>query len=282
MKCPVCGRPGRPFYASRGWTHLRCGTCGLLYVAPLPTPDFLKALYRDAGEPRDRKDAGSRLDRLEAEAQFRRAAPQGRFLDIGCGNGYFLSAGGNGIGVEWNPSVAARARVASGAPVVAADVTAGLPFRDGSFTWVAMRDVLEHLPDPTRALAEASRVLAPSGVLFLSLPNEEGLMARATRLMFGRIGFWRHPSPPWHVLEFGESSLRQALHLCGFRVLRVSRRHIPVRYLAAIPGVGIRHEVSATSWGLRAVYAVLVWPLRMAAELENAGDHLEVWARKGT
>ena len=45
---------------------------------------------------------------------------------------------------------------------------AALPFATGTFDFVLMIEVLQHLPDPARALAEARRVLAPGGVLVLT------------------------------------------------------------------------------------------------------------------
>ncbi len=47
----------------------------------------------------------------------------------------------------------------------------GLPFREGTFDTVFCSQVLEHVPDPERALAEFKRVLAPGGVLILSVPH---------------------------------------------------------------------------------------------------------------
>lgn len=45
-----------------------------------------------------------------------------------------------------------------------------LPFRGGSFDAVLCTQVLEHVPDPSVAIAEASRVLSPDGRLILTIP----------------------------------------------------------------------------------------------------------------
>jgi SAM-dependent methyltransferase len=49
-------------------------------------------------------------------------------------------------------------------PVVRADATA-LPFADGVFDVAVAVNVLDHLPEPTLAIAEAHRVLAAGGTL---------------------------------------------------------------------------------------------------------------------
>lgn len=45
-----------------------------------------------------------------------------------------------------------------------------LAFSDGSTGTMIMCEILEHLPNPTRALAEARRVLRPDGLLLISVP----------------------------------------------------------------------------------------------------------------
>jgi len=45
-----------------------------------------------------------------------------------------------------------------------------LPFGDASFDLVTMLDVLEHIKDENSALADASRVLRPGGLLMLAVP----------------------------------------------------------------------------------------------------------------
>lgn len=45
-----------------------------------------------------------------------------------------------------------------------------LPMADGSVQAILSSQVIEHLPDPEKAIAEAARVLEPGGLLFLSYP----------------------------------------------------------------------------------------------------------------
>ena len=51
-----------------------------------------------------------------------------------------------------------------------ADATA-LPFEDNSFDAITMFDLLEHVPDDAKAIAEAKRVLRPGGYLLVSTPH---------------------------------------------------------------------------------------------------------------
>jgi SAM-dependent methyltransferase len=87
-----------------------------------------------------------------------------RILDIGCGEGALRSA----LPATWRARLvgvdaSATMLAAHPPPVVQADAAA-LPVATGGVDAAVAVDVLDHLADPTRAIGEAHRVLAPGGV----------------------------------------------------------------------------------------------------------------------
>ncbi|HUA07058.1 MAG TPA: class I SAM-dependent methyltransferase [Solirubrobacteraceae bacterium] len=83
-------------------------------------------------------------------------------LDVGCAEGFFMSALHDARGAEmWGIDLSDRAvAVASsryGFPVAAAQAIA-LPFADGAFDLVYSTEVIEHVLDPAAMLAEMRRV----------------------------------------------------------------------------------------------------------------------------
>ncbi len=68
------------------------------------------------------------------------------------------------------------------------DLTA-LTFEDASLDLVISEDVLEHVPDPRKALAEVRRVLRPGGSFIFSVPQhtERRTQTRATMDADGRV-----------------------------------------------------------------------------------------------
>jgi len=101
----------------------------------------------------------------------------GLVLDVGCGVGSLLAESRSRApeavlhGCDLSFGLCQRtAQRNPGIPVVQADGEA-LPFRDGTFHWVFLTEVLEHLLDPAQAFREVQRVLRPGGSLLVSVPN---------------------------------------------------------------------------------------------------------------
>ena len=98
-----------------------------------------------------------------------------RVLDVGCGTGDYLRimaplvAPGPAVGVDLSTTLIARAqrRAAPGQAHVSFQVGDAykLPFADAAFDRVVAAQVLLHLADPWRAVAEMRRVLGPGGLL---------------------------------------------------------------------------------------------------------------------
>ena len=96
-------------------------------------------------------------------------------LDVGCGPGTItvdlarLVAPGRVIGIDRAPEVLAQASAHANGQGVSIELRVGdvyaLQFPDASFDVVHAHQVLQHLSDPVRALAEMRRVLRPGGVL---------------------------------------------------------------------------------------------------------------------
>lgn len=99
-----------------------------------------------------------------------------RVLEVGCGEGIVLAhlaertPGARFDGLEMDETALARARARCPDVALVRGDACELPFRDRSFDLVVCLEVLEHLPEPARALREVRRV--SRGGCLLSVPHE--------------------------------------------------------------------------------------------------------------
>jgi SAM-dependent methyltransferase len=89
-------------------------------------------------------------------------------LDLGCGDGRLLRLLNKAGRVGLDPSATMLAQAPK--PVVRGDGIR-LPFRNAAFGAVAALYVLDHLDDPSSAIAEAHRVLKQGGLLATAAPS---------------------------------------------------------------------------------------------------------------
>lgn len=105
------------------------------------------------------------------------AGQHGNHLDLGCGQGEFLAVLQattplQCTGADPHDGYLTLVRKANpGIPVHHIPVDGELGFRSGEFTSVSLLDVLEHVRDEARVLAEIWRVLAPGGLLIVTVPG---------------------------------------------------------------------------------------------------------------
>ena len=134
--------------------------------------------------------------------------PGRRVLDLGCRDGALTQAyaGGNEIvGVDADREALAEAQKL-GIETRWADLDEPLPFEDESFDVVVAGELLEHLRDPRRVVAEVRRVLRPGGTFVASVPNAYRLKNRV-RFVLGH----KPEDDPTHLQMFAPSDVRSLL-----------------------------------------------------------------------
>lgn len=111
-----------------------------------------------------------------------------RVLDVGCATGYLAGLlaqrGFDVTGIE-RPGFCG-AGFPSNVSLVEADLEAGMPAVPGTYDFILLADILEHLRDPAALLVHLRRVLNKNGVIIASLPNSGNIWFRLN-ILAGRF-----------------------------------------------------------------------------------------------
>ena len=261
--CPICRAseivscpPGRDrlFGRAKGLFALfRCQACGCVFQHPFPDSSALAEFYPQEywwSESPSQENRWARLfHRLEKayrefvtrdHVRFLNQCVSGRsgseklLLDIGCGNGTFLHGaqkiGFHPHGMDVSAQAVEIARAQYGIETRQGEI--GDSIWDGKrFDFITMFHVLEHLPDPRRALQYVRELLLPSGKLIIQVPNAGSVQARA----LGR--FWYGLDVPRHVINFTPEALSHLLREMGFEFYlstRFSLRDNPASMVSSL------------------------------------------------
>lgn len=316
------GLSDRLFGAPGRWGHSECPGCGLVWLNPRPRLEDLGKTYRSyfthrrkgggraalrenlkrglfATVPGYEGVVGGRLWKLAGAALTclpfwrERAAlgtmclsgsHKGTLLDVGCGDGEFLSimrdAGWQVAGIEPDAVAAGVAGADHSIPVLAGTLEeAHLP--DESMDAVTLSHVIEHAPDPAGLLRECRRILKRQGRIIIITPNLDSRGHRAFREA------WVHLDPPRHLYLFSPSTLRRCCEAAGLQVeeQRTSARMAAWVWAASstIQRKGSFRRQTDLTWKLRiegACWLVREELSRRARDGQHAGEELVVIAGK--
>ena len=195
--------------------------------------------------------------------------PGDRVLDMGCGGGRHafsvFTRGADVVALDLSHAdlvgvqemLAALADEGQAPAGARADVIRGsaydLPFADGSFDRVIAAEVMEHLPQDGRAMAELVRVLRPGGLIAVTVP----------RWLPEKVCWWLsddyHQVEGGHVRIYRGTELRAALERSGLRydgAHHAHGLHAPYWWLKCAVGV-TRDEHPL----VRAYHRLLVWDM---------------------
>ena len=187
--------------------------------------------------------------------------PPMRVLDVGCGPGWLaqaLTAAGHtvvGVDLEAAPGVETRM-----SRFVAADLSQGIPDQvGGDFDLVLAADVIEHLADPARLLADMAARVRPQGSIIASVPNISHWYPRG-RIALGRFDYdQRGVLDATHLRFFTRRRFLRVADEAGLDHLGHRNTGLPLDAL----GMGNRPLVTGTIGRLDR-FLVKVWPTMFA------------------
>ena len=223
-KCPLCGcgkEEAREIFIKDGFPHLKCLSCGMIFVSPVLEVEKLQSLNMNEESWQkvlltpnqielDKRKFDYGLDLIESYCPSR-----GSLLDIGCGPGVFLEQARNRgwkvAGLEFNKWCVKRLKEleieVADCPIEESNL------KDESFECITLWTILEHLADPAAVLKEINKKLAPGGLLVVYVPNADSL---AVRMLQEKCSTFAGDS---HLNFFNEKTLSRMLDETGYKML---------------------------------------------------------------
>jgi len=192
---------------------------------------MLEKILSKVGDLSFRRRILTLLDYLEVK-------PTDKVLDAGCGEGFYVMLldelyGCQVVGLDNDHRILERAkkwvREKPNIKFLIGDVTK-LPFENEIFDKIILSEVLEHVPDDRKALAEMYRVLKPEGILGITVPNHDyPLLWDPLNWMREHLGLG-HFSPDsgffggiWamHLRLYYPNEIKKLVETAGFRIEKI-------------------------------------------------------------
>ncbi|GEM_PF-6915695 len=161
------------------------------------------------------------LRTLHELGEYRHVHEAIRFLELGCGNGYFLyelSRTGHGeyyglepLEQEYTRAVDTMKKAGIDAHRITHTLIESAQYHDNYFDIIFSYHVIEHLENPLAMITQARRWLKQNGTLIIICPNAEGAIPQQT------LATWRLNKPAHRWLP-GKKSLSALLKKNNFHI----------------------------------------------------------------
>ncbi|MDP3142919.1 MAG: class I SAM-dependent methyltransferase [Candidatus Omnitrophota bacterium] len=316
VNCNLCGRndtqtlfktQDRAWLVEGSFNLVKCLNCGLIYLNPRPDavemskyypPPYFSRVIADGrlsvgDESLMKRDFKLRLKEIV------RYKNGGRFLDIGCLDGYFLAylkkIGWQVSGVEIDSTACRFARDKLGLEVFCGElIQAAYPER--YFDVISLYDVLEHLSNPSAALREIYRILKDDGLLCIRVPNIDSLEFRIFKER------WLAIDAPRHLFHFQTRTIKKILEKCGFKYSKITSSSLraeriwgykeSLRYLLMehkwyvpksykdSPGQALQYKKPLWKIIVNYLELLIFFPISILADCLRKGNNLMVYAGK--
>lgn len=233
LTCPFCEQNSlspipqtcRDYITKHSFTLLKCSACGCYLTQGLSSSEmenYYGAVYYNSKAGK----FSPVLEKLFRWNHHRNAVffynhfhPQ-TVLEIGCGRAYILRELKQlGCQVYCLESHGAADWILNNQDVQVVSLETAeqaWPFEPESFQLVVFWHVFEHLPDPIKALQQATQVLEPNKVLCISVPNIASLQARLG------LATWFHLDVPRHLFHFSKQGLVELLERHNYEIIEVT------------------------------------------------------------
>ena len=193
-----------------------------------------------------------------------------RLLEVGSGMGHLVAQLEDAFktnGMDLNHWAVKQSKAVTRTSTLQTASAQELPYKNGAFNVVIIKHIVEHLPDPAKAINEIGRVTEKDGILILATPNLGSLLKP------WKGDKWIGYQDPTHIsLKEPEEWLR-LIQDVGFKFIRVfSDGFWDVPYIRFVPKQ-IQKLFFGSLGGIQAITGIIFLPM-------SWGESILVMARK--
>ena len=232
VPCPACGADAYTVQFEKcGFPYVTCDKCGTLYANPRPTQEQLDVFYSESDSTRFWVEeffmpfAEARRQKIfiPRAKEFAEEFPEyrdKRIGDIGAGFGLFLEElkkiwpDCNLCAIE--PSVEMVKICEDKGLRTVPKMFEDIDEEDGSFDFLCMFELFEHLNKPKVFLEKANRVLSDGGRMLITTLNGKGF---DIQLLWEKH---KNVNPPNHLNFINPDSIKLLLGQCGFEAEKIT------------------------------------------------------------
>ena len=182
-----------------------------------------------------------------------------RLLEIGSGLGHLIGQLEDSFetyGMDLNHWAVEKSKAVIDETELQTASAEEIPFADCTFGVVIIKHIVEHLPDPEKAIAEIGRVTAPGGILILATPNLDSLLKP------WKGESWIGYQDPTHISLKSPSVWLDWIQNSGFSLKRVFADGFwDVPYIPILPSQ-IQKLLFGSLGGFQAITGFVFLPMR--------------------
>lgn len=213
----------RDYISSENFAVYQCPACSLAATEPSPRPaDFAKyypkLYYGSRKSFTDRLiNNGRRRKIKKIAARLKNNIDKKSLLDIGCGDGGFISLlAADGWRVAGTEMAAQGSHKRPAPAYICRQELVNCGFKQADFDIITMWHSVEHFSEPLAYLKEAGRILKKEGILLLEAPNFNSWQSVIFK------DNWFHLDVPRHIFHYDKKSLALILEKADFKIVKVS------------------------------------------------------------
>jgi 2-polyprenyl-3-methyl-5-hydroxy-6-metoxy-1,4-benzoquinol methylase len=237
--CPACGSTDHflLWNSEDGYQYVQCKACEFVYVTPFFSYDLWREYFRHFEKDTDtinRSVIDSRFEQSyidEDRGRFsfylrllHKYKPTGSVLDIGALTGSFLKfsqeSGYRPFGIEYRQYAIEASRKNFGLELTQGffeEIAPSMIQSGQRFDIITLWETLEHMLYPKLALQNSNQLLAPGGLIAITVPNFDNLQVKILKeRCFHCLG---GPGNAGHINMFTPTTLTRMLEENNFKVV---------------------------------------------------------------